>query len=143
LLLSDSNFFVEYINEYDRRIDLIAKYRKEKSSFSKHLDAKKEDGIEELASLMICPVQRIPRYLLLLRELLKCTPESHHERKDLEDALKIVERSCQHVNNTKKDQDNSVALLSLQSKISSYSSKLVVPGRKLICKFSHTFSAEN
>jgi hypothetical protein len=83
---------------------------------------------------MITPVQRIPRYLLLLKELIKSTPEVHSEYQDLQEALRIVEQSCHHVNNTKKDQDFSSSMLSLQSKITGFPGPLVIPGRKLLCK---------
>lgn len=38
----------------------------------------------KLNSLLITPIQRIPRYLLLLRELLSYTPTGHKSYNDIE-----------------------------------------------------------
>jgi hypothetical protein len=41
------------------------------------------DGLDVLA-LLITPVQRILRYKLFLEDLIKCTPESHTDYKNLD-----------------------------------------------------------
>jgi hypothetical protein len=53
---------------------------------------------QNLQSYAIMPVQRVPRYLLLLRELIKWTPSSHPDRADLDLALRDVEDSARHMN---------------------------------------------
>ena len=56
---------------------------------------------EPLDSLMIKPVQRIPRYKMLLEELLKHMPdnkETQTKRANLEMALKAVSESAMHCN---------------------------------------------
>ena len=52
-----------------------------------HPDAK---GLD-LRSFLIMPVQRVPRYRLLLKELLKRTPEGHADRASIQEALGKVE----------------------------------------------------
>lgn len=50
-------------------------------------------------SCLIVPVQRIPRYQLLINDYLKCTPDDHPDRPDLEMALEKVSSVGTYVNN--------------------------------------------
>lgn len=51
-------------------------------------------------SMLILPIQRIPRYRLLLEDLIKHTPSKHVDFKDLNEALGIVKEAATHVNST-------------------------------------------
>ena len=48
----------------------------------------------DIESLLITPVQRIPRYEMMLAELLKFTPTEHVDRIELIEALQSVRRSA-------------------------------------------------
>uniref|UniRef100_A0AAR2LRR3 Dynamin-binding protein n=1 Tax=Pygocentrus nattereri TaxID=42514 RepID=A0AAR2LRR3_PYGNA len=58
-----------------------------------------------LGSFLIKPVQRVMRYPLLLMELLNATPESHHDRKQLEDAVLSVKEINGNINEYKRRKD--------------------------------------
>ena len=47
-------------------------------------------GLANLPAFLICPVQRLPRYLLILRDLQKCTPEDHPDYLHLQEALTLI-----------------------------------------------------
>ena len=51
----------------------------------------------DLRSLLIMPVQRIPRYNLLLGELLKETPNTHPDHADLTTAVAAMKQVAEHV----------------------------------------------
>lgn len=51
-----------------------------------------ENWQRQLSALLITPVQRIPRYVLLLRELIRCTPHDREEYNNLQAALVEVSR---------------------------------------------------
>ena len=53
---------------------------------------------ESLTSLLIMPIQRLPRYKLLLTEVLKATPESHPDAQSLIQAVKLVDTVVSSVN---------------------------------------------
>ncbi len=53
-------------------------------------------------SLLITPVQRIPRYTLLLKELLKHTPNSHPDYNDLALAYEKIMVTANVVNDSMK-----------------------------------------
>jgi hypothetical protein len=54
----------------------------------------------DLASYLITPVQRMPRYLLFIRELLKFTPQSHPDFILLETARNQIERAIRRFDDT-------------------------------------------
>uniref|UniRef100_A0A3Q2Z8S4 Dynamin-binding protein n=1 Tax=Hippocampus comes TaxID=109280 RepID=A0A3Q2Z8S4_HIPCM len=58
-----------------------------------------------LGSFLIKPVQRVMRYPLLLVELLGATPESHHDRPQLAQALQAVKEINVNINEYKRRKD--------------------------------------
>ena len=61
-----------------------------------------------------CAVQRVPRYRLLLKELLSHTPEEHADRRALEKALGIVEQAATHINEGIRRRENMEKILEVQ-----------------------------
>lgn len=58
-----------------------------------------------LGSFLIKPVQRVMRYPLLLMELLNTTPESHHDRKLLAEAVMSIKEINVNINEFKRRKD--------------------------------------
>lgn len=58
-----------------------------------------------LGSFLIKPVQRVMRYPLLLMELLGATPENHHDRPELTEALLAVKEINVNINEYKRRKD--------------------------------------
>merc|ERR1711981_48747 len=61
----------------------------------------------DLASFLILPVQRLPRYLLLFKELIKYTPDSHAEFESINQAIQVISDALEDINNRKRNADNS------------------------------------
>jgi hypothetical protein len=59
-----------------------------------------------LKDLLNVPMQRILKYPLLLKELIKHTPEAHPDKSKLIIAREEVEALAKYINDTKKDFDN-------------------------------------
>jgi len=87
-----------------------------------------------LQSFLILPVQRIPRYEMLLRDILKETGDDHAEYQSLQDALEQIKEIAAHVNESKRNIENLATVLDIHGKIQDKNSdfNLVVPGRKLL-----------
>ena len=51
-----------------------------------------------MRSYLIMPIQRIPRYLLLVKELLKNTPEDHPDFVSLAEAQQGIDDAANHMN---------------------------------------------
>jgi hypothetical protein len=56
-----------------------------------------------LESLLIAPVQRVPRYRLLLKEMLKHTTPAHVDYEPIQQALDVVEYLCDSINHSLVD----------------------------------------
>ncbi|CAH3182444.1 unnamed protein product [Porites lobata] len=70
-----------------------------------------------LSSYLLKPLQRICKYPLLIREILKYTPENHFDRVNLETALEKAEELCQQVNEGVRNQENTDRLEWLQAHV--------------------------
>jgi hypothetical protein len=62
-------------------------------------------GLPPMMSILIMPVQRIPRYVLLLRELLAHTWETHPDHRNLSDALALMQQVATGVNKSMSQTD--------------------------------------
>jgi hypothetical protein len=73
-----------------------------------------------LDSLLIRPIQRIPRYNLLLNELLKATPQNHPDYPMLEDAKIMMKEISKHVNLSLHKKVSMEKMLEIKKKITKY-----------------------
>nr|XP_019012857.1 uncharacterized protein I206_02353 [Kwoniella pini CBS 10737]OCF51638.1 hypothetical protein I206_02353 [Kwoniella pini CBS 10737] len=87
-----------------------------------------------LESYLLLPIQRVPRYKLLLEDLAMSTPpRSDGVRDTLDDALNEIASLASLMNEEKREADSRLRLLSWQQRISkSGPSPLVQPHRRLI-----------
>lgn len=68
--------------------------------------AKAESGQRfPLQDLLNVPMQRVLKYPLLLKELIKYTPDSHGDKENLRAAFMAVENLAKFINDSKKDHD--------------------------------------
>ena len=88
------------------------------SKFCEQLSTAPESRNLGLSHFLIKPVQRICKYPLLLRELIKNTEEGHPDRRDLDEALLRIETVVAIVNEAARQTENVNRLLDLQGKLS-------------------------
>ncbi len=69
-----------------------------------------------IQSLLITPIQRMPRYELLLKEVLKRTPAGHADLPALEAALRTVSEMASHINEAIRARENRERIVELQAK---------------------------
>ncbi len=79
---------------------------------------------------LITPIQRIPRYILLLRDLLKYTPSTHADAPRLRDAVARMEALAGHINEMKKRSEKSVMMIMVQ-RIVKHCPAIVTPARQV------------
>eukprot|EP01133_Synstelium_polycarpum_P007878 gene7878-9248_t len=97
-----------YIVAFDNIMSTMTRLRK-KSSFVAFLDKCRSDpksNNQDLNSLLIMPVQRLPRYVLLLNELLKNIPAGHSNIKVLESCIDGIKGVTTFINEAKRDDEN-------------------------------------
>ncbi|KAF2357676.1 Pleckstrin domain [Trinorchestia longiramus] len=126
--------YTEYVRNFDRAIELINSCQAKCAKFAAimaDIHRLESCGGLTLQHHMLCPVQRIPRYELLLRDYLRKLPANHPDRSDTAKALHLVATAASHANDAIRKIDEFETLLSLQERISGCVD-LVSPTRTLI-----------
>ncbi|KAI0240754.1 hypothetical protein L0F63_007307, partial [Massospora cicadina] len=86
-----------------------------------------------LQGFLLLPVQRIPRYRLLLQDLLRCTPPSHPDHEGLVRAYADVARRADEINERKRVKEANDKVLEIQNRIRGQNLvPLVEPHRRFI-----------
>ncbi|XP_043945866.1 phosphatidylinositol 3,4,5-trisphosphate-dependent Rac exchanger 1 protein [Protopterus annectens] len=70
-----------------------------------------------LEGYLLTPIQRICKYPLLLKELMKRTPPKHPDHAAVQNALQAMKTVCTNINETKRQMEKLEALEQLQSHI--------------------------
>ena len=85
-----------------------------------------------MASLLINSVQRVPRYLLLLKELLKLTPAEHADFAAISQAHTTISQVASHVNEEVRNAEQVAVLRELEANFVEHPKFTAVPGRRLL-----------
>uniref|UniRef100_A0A3Q3WRD9 DH domain-containing protein n=1 Tax=Mola mola TaxID=94237 RepID=A0A3Q3WRD9_MOLML len=95
-----ANMYSAYIDNFLNAKDAVRIAKEAKPAFHKFLEQNMRENKEKqaLGDLMIKPVQRIPRYELLVKDLLKHTPEDHPDHLYLLDAQRDIKRLAERIN---------------------------------------------
>lgn len=121
--------YTEYVTNYDRVTKQLAVLAK-RSKITAFLQAKDQASGTSLLSLLILPIQRIPRYSLLLKELQKRTDSSHPDSLNIDRALELVEQVASFINEAVRVRENNEKVLEIQQLfVQSPEAKFVEPGR--------------
>lgn len=128
--------YIDYVKNYEEAIVALEEAKERHSGLSKFLrdQMKKVKGYErdELVSLLITPVQRIPRYNLLLRDLLKHTWATHPDHGQLAAAMEKVRATAKVVNDKASEAENQTKVYALQSMMTGKFEALAAPGRRFV-----------
>lgn len=111
----------EYCSNHEKALRLLMELNKipHMRTFLLHcmlLGGKKSTDIP-LEGYLLTPIQRICKYPLLLKELLKRTPKKHADYPAVEEALQAMKAVCSNINETKRQMEKLEALEQLQSHI--------------------------
>lgn len=109
--------YTQYVDSYDSRMIMLSELKSSNSRFKRFLNDVQRSGVSEISSLLILPVQRIPRYCLLIESLIKATASGSSSYRQLLDALEKIEDIAMHVNSSKMRLDNLHKLAELQERI--------------------------
>lgn len=128
--------YTTYISNYNKYIDTIRREKNKNEKFSKFLDATsyelKNEGerICDIYSFMILPIQRLPRYRLLMEDLLKKTSRSNEiVYKKVLAATEAIKTVANYCNQKQHEIQNLIRITEIQSKLRI---KIIKPNRKLI-----------
>ena len=126
LFLTHTGFFMEYgpyLQNYNKATVAMHYMRKKHPKFDQMIKAFEEElmksTMQTVDSFLIMPVQRLPRYRLLLSDMRKYTAPSWQEHIDLEAAVNHVDKILQELNShIQKDGAEQIRkMLSIESSI--------------------------
>ncbi|XP_028979924.2 faciogenital dysplasia isoform X1 [Esox lucius] len=124
----------EYVKNFDRSMDLVNTWSQRSSQFKSVVqNIQKQDvcGNLTLQHHMLEPVQRIPRYELLLKDYLKKLPDDALDRKDTEKALELISTAAHHSNAAIRKMEKMNKLLEVYERLGG-EEDIVNPANELI-----------
>nr|CAG4712012.1 unnamed protein product [Naegleria fowleri] len=134
--------YTSFSTKYEMAIEAFSKY-KDSPRFRNFLYIRRKDPFskgEQLQSFLIKPIQRIPRYILLLKGLLKHTRDPKHpDFQDLVSAISITEEVATFLNNKIRERQYFYRMKSISDRLSGVSD-LIQPQRRYICEFDKLFA---
>ncbi|XP_054830464.1 rho guanine nucleotide exchange factor 17 [Eublepharis macularius] len=94
------NIYSAYIDNFLNAKDAVRIAKEARPAFMKFLEQSMRENKEKqaLSDLMIKPVQRIPRYELLVKDLLKHTSEEHPDHPFLVEAQRNIKQVAEKIN---------------------------------------------
>lgn len=103
--------YIDYLNGYEACLQVMDRLKKKNKHFAETMTAiddkiRDSGGCLALQSYMIMPVQRVPRYVLLLKELIKNSNSTHPQWASMNAALKKVEKIALAVNEGQRRMEN-------------------------------------
>eukprot|EP01132_Coremiostelium_polycephalum_P004619 gene4619-5770_t len=127
----EMKLYVEYINNYENAMKTLERIESTSPSFFK--DCQKDYKYSlDIRSLMIMPVQRIPRYELLLREIIKYTNPDHIDYRNLQEAYNSVREINNYINNNKKLRENKDRVFTIAQQLKGCPNTLMKSSRRWI-----------
>jgi hypothetical protein len=158
--------YTNYVNNYNSSISELQKCNKLPAfqkflskviCFSIFLIYLKHGYAKDLDMYLVLPIQRIPRYILLLQEMLKYTPSTHSDYPILEQALQKMKTIANYVcfsviqisyfsiqiNDTKREKDNANEISLVQERLYGREASLVSDAKKYLREGSLTEVSED
>ncbi|KAL3862083.1 hypothetical protein ACJMK2_008078 [Sinanodonta woodiana] len=108
------NLYSMYINCYSVAIDILKEAEKTKPAFRDFLKAQ---GTLSIEALMLRPVQRFPQFILIIKDLLKYTPDDAVYKPQLQDCLALLEHAGHLLNERKRRSEQTQQAQSLYTKL--------------------------
>lgn len=111
--------YKSYVVTYSESMELMEKLVKTKPKIAQFLEnARSRCAGLGLDSLMITPIQRIPRYILLLREIQKnINPSDQKTHGQMEAAMKAMQEVADGINEAKRQEEKYQELIEIESKL--------------------------
>jgi FYVE/RhoGEF/PH domain-containing protein 5/6 len=130
--------YTQYTESYNDVINVVKEEKNKDSTFSGILDQAAKHPIAknlDLQAFLILPVQRIPRYVLLLTDLIRNTPEDHPDYVDLQRALKAMKTVADHIEEFIAGAENREKCLAIQNSFDQFLQKeveIIKPHRRFL-----------
>ena len=136
--------YQSYMNNHEAAINCLTSAKENSKAFAKYEQAqRKYFNNLNLTSLLILPVQRIPRYKIIVAEIVKNTESDHCDLDGLNKALELIQ-SVNITNNQRlKDIDARSIVMKIESEMENLGNiSLVTPSRVFVKQTNSDFENE-
>lgn len=113
-------YYLSFIKEYQTASTILTKERVKNAHLNSFLCKCEPQLRDTIDAYLIMPVQRPPRYRLLLKELLKYTPEECEDHKVIKNAFEKVSDEILKVDNSISEFEEAVKKSELQAKLKEF-----------------------
>ncbi|XP_053377167.1 FYVE, RhoGEF and PH domain-containing protein 4-like isoform X3 [Mercenaria mercenaria] len=128
--------YTEYVKNYDKAMAMIEKWTSQSPKFAallQEIQQGPECGQLTLQHHMLEPIQRVPRYEMLLKDYLKRLEPDSADRPNAQKALDLVTAAASHSNTAMKKLDKFHKLLNIIPRLNGEGTNdLVSPTRELV-----------
>ncbi|KAL2093746.1 hypothetical protein ACEWY4_011058 [Coilia grayii] len=108
--------YAEYVRNFDKAMDLLKQWTERSPQFKAiilEIQGQEACGNLTLQHHMLEPVQRVPRYEMLLKDYLKKLPENDPDRPDAQKSLDTIGMAATHSNSAIRKSENLKKLLEI------------------------------
>ena len=140
ILPAFQSVYSQYINNYDQSIKTVLWCQHKDANFDQFLRVSKDNPRCEkldLGGLLIQPVQRLPRYELLIKGLVEHTPTSHKDYPKLVEAHTKIREVNDFINSNKRKADNLMKIQLIQNSILDFDKNLCSTHRSFVAELGN------
>ncbi|KAM4553870.1 FYVE, RhoGEF and PH domain-containing protein 4a isoform 2-T2 [Fundulus diaphanus] len=108
--------YAEYVKNFDKAMELLKQWTDRSPPFKaiiQEIQSQEMCGSLTLQHHMLEPVQRVPRYEMLLKDYLKKLPQDDPDRTDAEKSLEIIATAATHSNSAIRKSENLKKLMEI------------------------------
>ncbi|KAM9807558.1 FYVE, RhoGEF and PH domain-containing protein 4a [Neosynchiropus ocellatus] len=108
--------YAEYVKNFDKAMELLKQWSDRSPQFKAiilEVQSLEVCGCLTLQHHMLEPVQRVPRYEMLLKDYLKKLPQDAPDRRDAEKSLEIIATAATHSNSAIRKSENLKKLMEI------------------------------
>nr|XP_057942823.1 FYVE, RhoGEF and PH domain-containing protein 4a isoform X2 [Doryrhamphus excisus] len=108
--------YAEYVKNFDKAMELLKQWSERSPPFKaiiQEIQSQDVCGSLTLQHHMLEPVQRVPRYEMLLKDYLKKLPQDDPDRRDSEKSLEIIATAATHSNSAIRKSENLKKLMEI------------------------------
>jgi len=134
-LISDFlKVYTSYVQNYNSSLETLEELKKKEKFLNLLNECREAPAVKnfDITAFLIMPVQRVPRYYLLLQDLVKHTWLDHPDYEPLKKAAEKMKDIAAYLNEKKREGENFIKFTEIQSTLIGKVPQLFTPSRRYI-----------
>ncbi|XP_041349454.1 FYVE, RhoGEF and PH domain-containing protein 1-like [Gigantopelta aegis] len=129
--------YTDYVKNFDCSMNLINTWQQKSKKFTaiiNEIQKEPECGSLTLQHHMLEPIQRVPRYEMLLKDYIKHIPQDSQDHRDSKVALELVTTATKHSSEAMRKIEKFKKLLEIHQRLRGIHVDFINPTRELLCE---------